>query len=1304
MAEISVKIISNEKKIDYTGNSKTKPDNHSKNNSPNSNKPKTGCSGLLTSRQFNYENTSYTKTIYKNQSSEFAKKMNQKRFNKTISNFNSTEQVKITGALKKEAIKKSIDGSDNELLRTNYNTDYVDSIANSQTARNIPNKLSERISHLSLENNSINPNKLMLTTKNASTNYSKYIKKKAEHIEMKGVVFFKDKLAENKDYDLIKKCSRQKTNTLDVKTKRSSDKDQIYHRPSQYMINYAALSRAQKLSVNEVRQNKEDLIYKNTYGKPISQETNRYKNNYREIFDSMTNKNNTEECFHSPSEINRNIPTNNVKVSTITNNKNIVPSSFHQRSMSDFTRIPNTSLPNTSRDSTKGQSKQLSRTRHNKNKTIQTARNTNSQKFWPDAGKWNTNINFYRNQIKLEDNQTFENANLVTEEPGKGVVLTDTEINFQKLCNLNKKLETKISNYDEEYTTESVLKKRFDNVKTTIDNHFNINHTKNSVKDLNKIDFQNRVNRSLNKIKKRTDYNYENAADDNDYNKDPVEDAKALKKLTCYKDIINEEEAKTVYLMDSDQKLNMLCKPMKFNTNKLFGCKTGRNQKSSDSTKNVNPQSCDRSIKLEADIGNYLIVPISGYGKQSERFTEEEAVRKKEELKTVYNREVDLVKAGDNVGNLRKAFENHPTKNLIIIVHTHIFKNSLFTFKFTHINRPKFSNLSFNKDSVTKFIEKIREKLNLHEKYQYLYNKSGKHIKFLKDIQGSDLTLLISKVPDFTGLLSYYNPEVKEEDFIGNYYIEKFNIQIEKIEAALLKKGELVVDKSNHQTLRTQNEEREKGNVVVVNNIISLLEKFTSLNTITRDWNYYSKSGIKYVPPKKVKNFASENAEKALRSFGILKMYIDEGKQLNSVDLENLYWEYSYGTMKAEEFQNSIKKLSNRNAENLKTISNVENLTPYQQTMLDNVKKITNQTDYLESKTIISQSKSLYKLKFVEEMYKHDIKQTGDLNDMQQLIEKHFQSSASSLGIKRTETKEGNFFDQTQILKIMGDAQSPILKHAQGDKFNIMKVYREEDILNETAGDDDEFMDSDKKISGVNSEFYKLLQGEISKNYIEMNKKAVSTSKSISRDLQNQFDNMLNQNIPNIQYQTKFSRRDLYSFFIQFKAQCQITSQRHANQKKEVSGIDFHTFRNGIYQIAIQSDEIASRIFFKIDRNCKGFIDWGEFLYCMTVIKAKTLSDKINLFIKIADTDGNGLLSFDEVICLTEICLSKFVNIEESEDENFLQEMSEYFARQIFETCETDVDDEIPFEKIRTLILEKHPNSNQLCMFCGADQ
>ena len=92
-------------------------------------------------------------------------------------------------------------------------------------------------------------------------------------------------------------------------------------------------------------------------------------------------------------------------------------------------------------------------------------------------------------------------------------------------------------------------------------------------------------------------------------------------------------------------------------------------------------------------------------------------------------------------------------------------------------------------------------------------------------------------------------------------------------------------------------------------------------------------------------------------------------------------------------------------------------------------------------------------------------------------------------------------------------------------------------------------------------------------------------------------------------------------------------------------GVDFYTFRNGIYQVFMQPTELAKEMFEIIDFNFSGFLNWQEFLNLMVVIKAKTLVERVNLFIKIADKDGNQSLSKDEVFNLTKICLGRFVKV-----------------------------------------------------------
>lgn len=96
-------------------------------------------------------------------------------------------------------------------------------------------------------------------------------------------------------------------------------------------------------------------------------------------------------------------------------------------------------------------------------------------------------------------------------------------------------------------------------------------------------------------------------------------------------------------------------------------------------------------------------------------------------------------------------------------------------------------------------------------------------------------------------------------------------------------------------------------------------------------------------------------------------------------------------------------------------------------------------------------------------------------------------------------------------------------------------------------------------------------------------------------------------------------------------------------------------------------------------------MNWKEFINGMMTIRAKTLKDKIDLFIKLADQDGNNSLSWDEVYSLAKICLSRF--IDESKNNSFLDSLSVYFTKLIFQTCKIDFNEDIPLSTVKEIIL-----------------
>ena len=88
----------------------------------------------------------------------------------------------------------------------------------------------------------------------------------------------------------------------------------------------------------------------------------------------------------------------------------------------------------------------------------------------------------------------------------------------------------------------------------------------------------------------------------------------------------------------------------------------------------------------------------------------------------------------------------------------------------------------------------------------------------------------------------------------------------------------------------------------------------------------------------------------------------------------------------------------------------------------------------------------------------------------------------------------------------------------------------------------------------------------------------------------------------------------------------------------------------------------------------------------MITIKSDSISDKIDMFFKIIDTDGNGLLSYDEVLELSLMSLKRNIKGEDKNSEEVINELAKYFADLIFKLVDVDKDDEIPLPKIKEVI------------------
>lgn len=139
------------------------------------------------------------------------------------------------------------------------------------------------------------------------------------------------------------------------------------------------------------------------------------------------------------------------------------------------------------------------------------------------------------------------------------------------------------------------------------------------------------------------------------------------------------------------------------------------------------------------------------------------------------------------------------------------------------------------------------------------------------------------------------------------------------------------------------------------------------------------------------------------------------------------------------------------------------------------------------------------------------------------------------------------------------------------------------------------------------------------KDFLKHNIKRVLDQRSMIRLIMKSNPPLVAQNIPSLSNATNFTRAEMHTLYSMYKALCFATSQRYGVMEYDVAdGIDERIFRKGVYQVFIQSDFIAECIFRTIDYNFSNFMNWPEFIDGMQMIKAKTLSEKIGLFIKVA--------------------------------------------------------------------------------------
>mmetsp|Transcript_7242 Transcript_7242/g.6360 ORF Transcript_7242/g.6360 Transcript_7242/m.6360 type:complete len:185 (+) Transcript_7242:1262-1816(+) len=178
---------------------------------------------------------------------------------------------------------------------------------------------------------------------------------------------------------------------------------------------------------------------------------------------------------------------------------------------------------------------------------------------------------------------------------------------------------------------------------------------------------------------------------------------------------------------------------------------------------------------------------------------------------------------------------------------------------------------------------------------------------------------------------------------------------------------------------------------------------------------------------------------------------------------------------------------------------------------------------------------------------------------------------------------------------------------------------------------------------------------------------------------------------------------NLYSHFLSiFRIQQMERQHLKSSRIADLKSIDFDIFKDNVPIIKYENKEVQQNILGIIKKEIReDQITWEDFLKFLKMILAQSFSEKIDLFFYAFDQDKNSKFSWKEVTMISISCLEQMFS---SRDE-FVETLSEYFTKYIFETMGYSPEEEIPFEDIKKAIRQNSADEGGLlAMICGADQ
>ena len=215
---------------------------------------------------------------------------------------------------------------------------------------------------------------------------------------------------------------------------------------------------------------------------------------------------------------------------------------------------------------------------------------------------------------------------------------------------------------------------------------------------------------------------------------------------------------------------------------------------------------------------------------------------------------------------------------------------------------------------------------------------------------------------------------------------------------------------------------------------------------------------------------------------------------------------------------------------------------------------------------------------------------------------------------------------------------------------------------------------------------------------------------NLHRNVCKYYNPLILYNIPKLLKEFKnFTRKRIYELYAKYKDLITMAYSKYKSKFILQNGVDLDTFWKCLDTFSGEAKEFTTKIFNQINRREVCFLSMEDFLTGMYYMKNSDLSQKLDLFLKMLDKSGKGLISFNEAVDICKESIQRSFGEKEDDDKNdstALNQMSEFFAGFVFQLIGVDKKNNLEIETLRKAIISKESELNQfeyLEMFCGAN-